>query len=444
MPCNRLPIKEDLQDNPSACYTVCGNQSASTCSRTASYLLPNSISPDVKPTQFTTIQLVILLILSSTSLLYHYTATASDKQKQLDNLRSRIQALQTELTVQEKNKQDAAEALRDTERAISNIKRKLHQLSKDKQKIDEALENIHAQHKQLTLARETEQAQLSALLFQQYLGNERHYLRTLLNSQDPNQMARDMHYYKQLSNARSEHIDSLLNDLNQLQVLAQSASEKQAQLSTIEAEYENQNQILEQKQAIHKTTFSRLSQEIKQQHNEIDKLTRDEQRIAKLVDEINKLFKQENQKNVLNNTRLPDSRHQNSAFKSLKGKLNLPVRGKLVNRFGGQRSGRHVRWKGLFIRSPEGSDVKVIATGQIVFADWLRGFGNLIIVDHSHDYMSLYGNNEVLLKQVGDIVQSGDTIATVGNSGGNPDSGLYFELRHKGKAFDPLTWIKIE
>lgn len=115
-----------------------------------------------------------------------------------------------------------------------------------------------------------------------------------------------------------------------------------------------------------------------------------------------------------------------------------------MNSFGGQRSGKHVTWKGLFIQSPIGNDVKAISEGRVVFADWLRGFGNLIILDHGSGYMSLYGNNATLQKQVGSIVRGGDTIAIVGNSGGNADSGLYFELRHKGKPFDPLTWIKIE
>lgn len=201
---------------------------------------------------------------------------------------------------------------------------------------------------------------------------------------------------------------------------------------------------MSKKKLNHKKIFTRASKEIARQQNEIDKLTQDEKRVSKLVHEINKILKQENNKNALYTSRLPDPAQRHAAFQTLKGKLNFPVRGKLVNRFGGQRSGRHITWKGLFISSPAGSNVKAIASGRVVFADWLRGFGNLMIIDHSQDYMSLYGNNEALLKQVGDSVQSGDTIAIVGNSGGNPDSGLYFELRHKGKAFDPLAWIKIE
>lgn len=120
------------------------------------------------------------------------------------------------------------------------------------------------------------------------------------------------------------------------------------------------------------------------------------------------------------------------------------MNGELTNQFGGLRLNGKVTWKGLFIRSSIGENVKAIANGQIVFADWLRGFGNLVIIDHGAGYMSLYGGNENILKRVGDTIKSRDAIATVGNSGDNADPGLYFELRHKGKPFNPLDWIQSE
>ncbi len=142
---------------------------------------------------------------------------------------------------------------------------------------------------------------------------------------------------------------------------------------------------------------------------------------------------------------MPDASTDGNPFSALKGRLSLPVRGELANRFGSPRDDGGLTWKGLFIRSAIGEDVKAIARGRIVFADWLRGFGNLLIVDHGGSYMSLYGNNETIRKQVGDSVRSGETIATVGNSSDiNPDSGLYFELRHQGKPFDPLNWVRIK
>jgi septal ring factor EnvC (AmiA/AmiB activator) len=120
------------------------------------------------------------------------------------------------------------------------------------------------------------------------------------------------------------------------------------------------------------------------------------------------------------------------------------VRGELANHFGAPREDSGISWKGLFIRAQEGGEVRAVAGGRVVFADWLRGFGNLMIVDHGNGYMSLYGNNQALLKRVGDEVRAGDSIAAVGNSGGNQESGLYFELRHLSKPFDPLAWCVVK
>ena len=129
------------------------------------------------------------------------------------------------------------------------------------------------------------------------------------------------------------------------------------------------------------------------------------------------------------------------AFASLKGQLRAPVSGRIAAKFGSKR-GDGPTWKGVFIRSSEGSEVHAVATGRVVFANWMRGFGNLIIVDHGGQYMSIYGNNESLLKRVGDSVKAGDAIASAGNSGGNEESGLYFELRYQGRAFDPAGWVR--
>ncbi|MDB5841223.1 MAG: peptidase family [Herminiimonas sp.] len=130
------------------------------------------------------------------------------------------------------------------------------------------------------------------------------------------------------------------------------------------------------------------------------------------------------------------------SFSALRGQLRLPVRGDLIARFGSKR-GDGPSWKGLFIRAAEGAEVRAVAGGRVVFAEWLRGFGNLVIVDHGSQYMTIYGNNQSILKRAGDPVRTGDIIASAGNSGGNEQSGLYFEMRHQGRAFDPLGWVTI-
>nr|WP_141917867.1 MULTISPECIES: peptidoglycan DD-metalloendopeptidase family protein [unclassified Herbaspirillum] len=142
------------------------------------------------------------------------------------------------------------------------------------------------------------------------------------------------------------------------------------------------------------------------------------------------------------NDTLPELQPDNfgKPFASLRGQLRLPVKGDLTSKFGSRR-GDGPTSRGLFIRAAEGSEVRAVAAGRVVFADWLRGFGNLIIVDHGNQYMTIYGNNQSVLKRAGDLVKAGEGIATAGNSGGNEQSGLYFEMRYQGRAFDPQGWV---
>ena len=131
-------------------------------------------------------------------------------------------------------------------------------------------------------------------------------------------------------------------------------------------------------------------------------------------------------------------------FGQLRGQLHFPVRGELIGRFGAQRAEGGTTWKGVFIRAANGSDVRAVASGEIVFSDWLRGYGNLLIIDHGSDYLSVYGNNDALLKEVGATVRGGDVIASVGAGGGVADSGLYFEIRHQGRPLDPMQWVRLK
>jgi septal ring factor EnvC (AmiA/AmiB activator) len=128
------------------------------------------------------------------------------------------------------------------------------------------------------------------------------------------------------------------------------------------------------------------------------------------------------------------------AFASLRGKMNAPVNGKVVARFGAKRD--EVSWKGVFINTAEGAEVRAVAAGRVVVAKYMRGFGNLVVIAHGTEYLTVYGNNQALLKHVGDAVKAGESIASAGNTGGNEESGLYFELRFQGKALDPASWIK--
>ena len=374
-------------------------------------------------------------------------------KEDLKQLRSRIETLQKELADTEESKSEVADALRDSERAVSAATHQLSTLAQAQRKANDKLSQLQTQSEQVTKAIETQQLQLSRLLYRQYLAGseQKEYLGLLLNQQEPNQIARNLYYYGYLSRARAEGIGALRANLQQLDSFTRESREKSSEIAAIQAKQAEYKKELEQKKTEHAKLLARISLQADQQRREITKLKQDEERLSRLVERLAKLLARKNRRSLpappasLSNDSLPDASTDGSPFSALKGRLSLPVRGELANRFGSPRHDGGLTWKGLFIRSAIGEDVKAIATGRIVFADWLRGFGNLLIVDHGGSYMSLYGNNETTRKQVGDPVRSGDTIATVGNSSGiHPDAGLYFELRHQGKPFDPLIWVRIK
>jgi murein hydrolase activator len=213
------------------------------------------------------------------------------------------------------------------------------------------------------------------------------------------------------------------------------AREKSSQLQTVQNEASQQKKKLEKERLARQSVYQKVSVRISRQRKEIASLKRNEKRLARLMEQLARMPPIKSDKPSATVT------DDHSVFRGFKGHLHSPVAGQLRNRFGASRADGGLSSKGLFFAASPGTEVHAIAAGRVVYADWLRGFGNLLIVDHAEGYMSLYGNNEALLKQVGDTVERADAIATVGASGGNPDSGLYFELRHKGKPFDPLPWI---
>ena len=372
--------------------------------------------------------------------LFSITAHAS-QQEELENLRKRIAAMQREMDKTSESKSEAADSLRESERAISNSNRILAQLAAQQYAADIKLGNLQAQQQKLSADMAAQQALLGKLLYQQYLGGREEYLKLLLNNQDPNQAVRDLQYYQYIARGRASWLVSLRKDLAALDAASQATSEQRAELASLRTEQAAQKMTLEKEQRARQRMLVKISKQLRQQRREIHHLQRDENRLAQLVDNLTKMLAQPKSKSLFRNDNLPGNHFDGSPFGQLKGKLTLPVRGVVTNRFGTSRPDSSVKWKGLFLKAASGQVIKAIAAGQVVFADWLRGFGNLLIIDHGNGYMSLYGNNETLYKQVGDVLRGGDTIATVGNSGGNEDFGLYFELRHESKPLDPMKWM---
>ncbi|MGA8862843.1 MAG: peptidoglycan DD-metalloendopeptidase family protein [Gallionella sp.] len=361
------------------------------------------------------------------------------QQEELDNLRKRIAVVQQNMDKTSESRNEAADALRESERAISNSNRKLAEIAARQRAADQKLGKLQGQLRKLSTNMATQQAFLGRLLYQQYLGGKQEYLKILLNSQDPNQISRDLVYYQYIARDRAAALSTLRTNLAALNAINVAARQQREELDSLRTQQTAQKVTLVKEQQARRQVLGKISLRLRHQRREITHLQRDENRLSQLVNQLTLVLAQPVA--LLHNDKLPDSRFDGQPFDQLKGKLALPVKGEPTNRFGSPRPGSTVDWKGLFLRTSNGQPVKAIAAGRVVFADWLRGFGNLIIIDHGEGYMSLYGNNETLYKQVGDVLRGGDTIAAAGNTGGNENFGLYFELRHESKPLDPMKWM---
>ena len=369
-------------------------------------------------------------------------ASQAGQQEELEKLRQRISSLQQEMEKTSGTKSETADALRESERAISTSNRILHKLNKEQREASQTLIEFQKQSASINSEMQGQQLLLAKLLHQQYLGGRQEYFKLMLNNHDPNQASRQLQYYEYIAKSRAAWLKSMRNNLARLNSVASQARQKNTERAALQAEQALQKKTLLREKNTHQQVLQKIAIQLKQQRREIGRLQRDENHLTKLLEKLSHIVAEPKtspapEKNV--------SRPSNSRgilFVSLKGKLPLPLKGKVTNQFGSKRPDSPVVWKGLFLQASASQAVNVIAAGRVIYADWLRGFGNLIIIDHGSNYMSLYGNNETLYKQVGDELQDGDIIAAVGNSGGNEDYGLYFELRHEGIPLDPAKWVK--
>jgi septal ring factor EnvC (AmiA/AmiB activator) len=372
-------------------------------------------------------------------------------------LRARIESLRTELEGRESDRREARDALRASETAISNANRALQARQAEARAARAAIAQIGARKSAQEHALEAQQEALGRLLAARALsggatastGGAPDFLRLALSGEDLADAARKLHYLAYLSREAARMIDTHRAGLAELARLRADSEERAKELAGAEARERAERENLLQERREHRRLLERIAGDIRSAKRKIKVLEADEARLSRLVEEIGKVLSARPGAGYTRVSSVPDSATLpagtlSAPFSSLKGRLRLPVRGELAGRFGGQRTESAYSSKGVFIRAAEGEPVRAVAAGRVVYADWMRGFGNLLIIDHGEAFLSIYGNNESLLKQTGDSVTLGESLATVGQSGGNEQTGLYFELRHLGKAFDPLRWVKLK
>ncbi len=412
--------------------------------------------------------------------------TGRDEQKRSAEsehaeLRKKLSDLKQDILKTESDKLRAEDALADSESAISEANRQLYALGLEQQQTRQKLEQLINWQRQLQQQVEQQKKQFADLLRNQYQSGNSDRVKLLLSGDNPNRINRDLQYLGYLSQNQNQLILQLRSNLAAVEQNKIAAEQAKQDLDDIAAEQQQQKSSLVQEQAKRAGLIKQLASKLTAQRKEAGQLQKNEQRLASLVERLNHLIEEQRKADVLKQekrqaeqllaakrkaaeqagnkangkkpaasapepqqvTKTPEPESNSGQFAQLKGRLRLPVKGELSAKFGSQR-GEGTSWKGVFIRAAEGTDVKAIASGKVIFAEWLRGFGNLIILDHGGQYMSIYGNNQSVLKQAGESVNAGEVIASAGNSGGNEQSGLYFELRFQGKAFDPLSWINLK
>jgi septal ring factor EnvC (AmiA/AmiB activator) len=354
--------------------------------------------------------------------------TLDQTSEQIEALRAEITVIQARLASQESERDALQDALREAEVQIGELDRQLVALSQDRRTLQQELKVLDAEGERLRQAQRQRTDTIDASIQQLWLLQQGGGFRVWLGDQSPQDVARNLAYFQTLIEAQQKTISEY--ELG-LEAVAQNRS-RIAQAGTALREQaaatEATKITLSDQRATRQTTLALISQQVQDDEQRLSALERDEARLNALLGELESIAA----------AAPPEAR---MPFVDSQGTLAMPVAGTLKNRYGARRNA-DIRWRGWLISADEGEPVRAVHGGDIIYADWLRGQGLLMVVDHGEGWLSLYAQNHSLLRGVGDRVSAGDIIAKAGASGGSETSGLYFEIRHLGEPVDPGEWIR--
>lgn len=346
-------------------------------------------------------------------------------EKELQQVQQEIKQTEQQLRQQRRQLQQAEKTLQQADKALAEAALKVRQTTLRKQQLEQESTRLDTQQKRLQQQLTEQQTLLAAQLKSAYSMGQHDYSRLLLNQQDTGKLERVLTYYQYFNQARMQQLATINQTVQDLeQVVAKLAAQQNLITRELNA-LEQQQQQLTQARASQKESISELQALLAKQGNQLTYLRQNE---SSLQDTINEL------------RRLAELNKDMAGLGAGKGKFPWPLKGSLLQRFGQSRQGANAS-RGILIQGINGANVQAIADGRVIYADWLKGYGWVIVLDHGAGFMSLYGHNQTLLKQPGDRITAGEAIALVGASGGQADPGLYFEIREKGEAVNPLLWL---
>lgn len=373
--------------------------------------------------------LLSLLILTAT-LPVHAQTDREKKQQELEQLRQRIGLLRDDLDQTRNHYDDLRSQLRKSERQIGRLSRSLMELEAQLTSTRQRLEQLRKRQATLEQAKQEQRGYLTGQIRAAYLMGRQEYFKILLNQQEPATVGRVAAYYDYLNRARSSRIATISGTLTELERVRGHVRSEVKRIDELRRVQLTEREALEASRSERAQLVQRLKREINSKDSQLEQMVRDEQQLQQLLMQLVEALED-----------IPAEPGDRKPFASLRGKLKWPARGPILERYGSDKVGE-LNWTGVMIGAGEGHAVRAVSHGRIAFADWLKGYGLLVIIDHGDGFMSLYGHNQSLFKETGDWVEVGEQIATVGNSGGAEQIALYFEIRQNGKPTNPGRWCK--
>ncbi|WP_051563869.1 peptidoglycan DD-metalloendopeptidase family protein [Enterovibrio calviensis] len=340
----------------------------------------------------------------------------SRQEQQLSSSNKKLNSLQSSLKKQEQSISGLAKQIRTSNATLSSLQQDIAVLNKESQRLE-----------QLKLG---QMELLKELLNSQYRQGEHNQLNAMLSGQDTNQLDRMTVYAERLSKARTDAINELAATDTELQLKRHTLTEQTEKQKTVLASLQADKSALEKEQRAQKKTANAIQRQISSDKSYLTELKDNEKRLKVELEKSAELAR----------VAAEQAKVKMDGLGKYKGKLQWPVKGKVLHSYGSAQSGQ-LRWNGMVISAKEGTEVKAAHDGTVVLSNWLRGYGLMVVIDHGKGDMSFYGYNQALLRNVGETVKAGDPVALVGNSGGQASSGLYFEVRRKGNATNPSPWL---
>ena len=370
---------------------------------------------------------------------------ATKTEKDLLKIKKEINQLDRNIKKNTEVKKDLSSELKQKEKKISKTKKELYKIKKKFKSNKKKIRKLNSQLFKLEKKIKIKKDLLSSRLYQAYTKGSPGYLQMYLDGINPSQISRESYYIGYYSKQQDIEIKAIKKSYKEIEVTKKLTNKTLKKIASLKKRKEKNAKKLQKQKKEKAKVIKKINKKLFSQKKKKQKLIQNEKKLTTIFKALIKKIKADatkkpRKKIKADNESIPDSKFDGINFKKLKRKLKLPVKGKIIHKFNSKRKDTGVAWKGLFIKAKEGSEVYAIAAGKVVFSDWIKGFGNIIIIDHGKGYMSLYGNNSSLLKESNDIVNGGSVIAIVGNSGGNSTNGLYYELRKNSKPFDPIKW----